>query len=123
MRYRRVSYGYALVLNPAAPLPQTTWRPAADVYETPRGVHVTVELPGIDPEDVDVAFFDDAVVVEGRRRMPSLDSSGIYHTAEIRRGPFRLEIALPARVDAQPLELHCELGLLSIQLAKVRQPE
>jgi HSP20 family protein len=123
MRYRRLSYGYGLVLHTATPPPQTAWRPAADIYETPRGISLTVELPGIDPDEVDVAFFENAVVVEGRRRMPSLDAAGIYHTAEIRRGPFRLEIALPARVDAEPVELHCELGLLSIRLAKASRAE
>ena len=64
------------------------WRPAADIYETPRGISLTIELPGIDPDEVDVAFFENAVVVEGRRRMPALDAAGIYHAAEIRRGPF-----------------------------------
>jgi HSP20 family protein len=124
MRYRRLSYGYALVLHSATPPPQTAWRPAADVYETARGIHLTVELPGIDPEEeLDVAFFENAVVVEGRRRMPSLDPGGIYHAAEIRRGPFRLEIALPARVSAEPVELRCELGLLSIRLAKASDTE
>jgi len=39
------------------------------------------------------------------------------------RRPFRLEIALPARVDAEPVELYCELGLLSIRLAKAGRTE
>jgi HSP20 family protein len=123
MRYRRLSYSYGLVLHTATPPPRTAWRPAADIYETPRSISLTVELPGIDPDEVEVALFENAVVVEGRRRMPSLGAAGIYHAAEIRRGPFRLEIALPARVDAEPVELHCELGLLSIQLAKANRTE
>ena len=102
---------------------EAAWRPAADIYETPRGISLTVELPGIDPDEVDVALLENVIVVEGRGRMPSLDAAGIYHAAEIRRGPFRLEIALPARVNTEPVELHCELGLLSIQLAKANRRE
>jgi HSP20 family protein len=97
---------------------QTAWRPPADVYETPTRVSVTIELAGIEPAEVTVLCFDRAVVVEGRRRLPALDAGGIYHTAEIRRGNFRVEIALPARVDAEPVELRSELGLLLISLAK-----
>ena len=97
---------------------QTVWRPPADVYETPTGVSVTIELAGIEPAEVHVLCFERTVVVEGRRPMPALDVAGIYHTAEIRRGTFRLEIALPANVDADPVELRSELGLLSISLAK-----
>jgi HSP20 family protein len=117
MRYQRLSYGYALVVTSAAPT-QTGWRPSADVYETPRTIDVSVEVPGIDPEGLDVSCFENAVVVEGRRPLPTTEARGIYHTAEIRRGPFRLEIALPARVNADPLELRCDQGLLSIRFEK-----
>jgi HSP20 family protein len=116
MRFQRVSYGYTLVLSPAAP--QTAWRPMADVYETPSTISVTVELAGIEPEEVDVLFFDNAIVVEGKRPLPQLDGGGIYHSAEIRRGLFRLELGLPARVDSDPIELSCQLGLLTIRLVK-----
>ena len=117
MRYQRLSYGYTLVLTPAVPT-HTAWRPAADVYETPRTVSVTVEVPGIEPEGLEVLCFENAVVVEGRRQLPRVDAGGIYHTAEIRRGPFRLEVPLPARVNTEPLELRCDLGMLSIRFEK-----
>jgi len=119
MRFRRVSYAYTLVLHPSPVATQTAWRPAVDVYETPRLVSVTVELPGVDPEDVDVALFENALVLEGRRRLPDLDAGGIYHTAEIRRGPFRAEIELPAQVDTEPREMRWDTGLLSVTFAKV----
>jgi HSP20 family protein len=119
MRYQRLSYGYALVVSPSAVPVQTAWRPLADVYETPTGVSVTVELAGVEPDEVDVLLFENAVVVEGRRRIPALEAGGIYHAAEIRRGPFHVEIGLPARVEAEPVELRCELGLLFISLRKL----
>jgi len=119
MRYQRLSYAYALVLTPATPA-QTAWRPLADVYETPNGISVTVELAGIEAEEVDVLFFENAVVVEGGRQLPVVEPGAIYHTAEIRRGPFRLEIALPARVSAEPLELDYQRGLLTMRLVKAK---
>jgi HSP20 family protein len=118
MRYRRLSYGYALVLTSAAAPTHTAWRPAADVYETPRTISVTVEVPGIEPEGLEVMCFENAVVVEGQRELPTVEASGIYHTAEIRRGPFRLEVPLPARVNTDPLELRSEQGMLSIRFEK-----
>jgi HSP20 family protein len=118
MRYRRLTYGYALVVSPTV-APQAAWRPPSDVYETPRSITVTVELPGIEPDEVDLLLFENALVVEGRRTLPSLEEGGIFDAAEIRRGPFRLEIALPSRVEPEPVELRCELGLLFITLSKV----
>jgi HSP20 family protein len=118
MRYRRLSYGYALVVSHAALPTQTAWRPTTDVYETPTSVSVTVELAGVEPEELDVLFFDNAVVVEGQRRLPALDSGGIFHAAEIRRGQFRLEIALPSPVNAEPVEMRSDMGMLFIRLTK-----
>jgi HSP20 family protein len=119
MRYQQVSYAYTLVVQPSAVATQTAWRPPSDVYETPTGISVTVEIPGADPEDVEVSLFENALVVEGRRAIPvDLGAGGIYHTAEIRRGAFRVEIALPASVRAESLEMSCERGLLSITLSK-----
>lgn len=118
MRYRRVSYTYALVLEPAAVATQTAWRPAADVYETPSNLSVTIEIPGVDPEELEVLLFENALVVEGQRRVPDVEAGGIYHAAEIRRGPLRAEIRLPARVDTEPVELRFELGMLFITLHK-----
>jgi HSP20 family protein len=122
MRYRQVSYAYALVVQSSAVSMQTAWRPGADVYETPTVIRVTIELAGVDPEEVDVSLFENALIVEGRRGIPvDLDAGGIYHTAEIRRGSFRAEIALPASVRAGTLEMHCERGILSITLSKDRE--
>ena len=133
MRYRRLSYRFSLVLSPGEPRPlgalelaerlgvrlaQTCWRPPADVYETSTAITVTVELAGVDPEELDVWLFEDAVVVEGQRRLPPADEDGVYHAAQIRQGPFRLELALPARIDAERVHARSERGLLHLTLEK-----
>ena len=105
-------------LTTSARAVQTAWRPLADVYETPTRISVTIELAGIEPAEVDVLFLEQTLVVEGRRRLPALDAAGIYHAAEIRRGHFRFEIALPQQVNEEPVELRSELGLLLISFAR-----
>ena len=53
------------------------WRPRADVYETADGVLVTVELAGLEADDLDVQLFEDALIVEvgdpSPRRGPTAD--------------------------------------------------
>lgn len=73
----------------------------------------------MEPDEAEVRLFEGVLVVTGRRRLPDLDDDGIYHTVEIRRGPFRAEIALPARVETQPRELRSELGFLFVKFNKV----
>jgi HSP20 family protein len=133
MRYRRMGYRYAMVLA-SQPRPlgdqwrvgrvnvvvaQTAWRPATDVYETPDTVAVTLELAGVDQDEVEIVLFVDAVVVQGQRKIPPVSAGGVYHSAEIRQGSFRAEVMLPAAVDGQRAEARFDQGLLRITLPKV----
>ncbi|MGQ0592638.1 MAG: Hsp20/alpha crystallin family protein, partial [Gammaproteobacteria bacterium] len=52
------------------------------------------------------------------RQLPSCQEGAVYHAAGIRQGPFRVELALPAPVDAERVEARYERGLLRITLQK-----
>jgi HSP20 family protein len=134
MRYRRMSYRYSVVLASGEPRPfgdrlvglqsgvhiaQTCWRPPTDVYETADATLVTVDIAGVDVEMLDVTLFADAVVVEGRRRLPAAGENGFFHAAEIRQGPFRLELAFPTEIDAERVEGEYDRGLLRLTIPKL----
>jgi HSP20 family protein len=133
MRYRRLSYRYAVVMATSRPRPlgdtwnrqpasislgQPVWRPAADVIETASEVIVLVELAGVDHDELDVLLFEDALIVEGERRLPPAHAAGVYHTAEIRQGQLRLELPLPAPIDPEQVDARYERGLLEMRLVK-----
>ena len=133
MRYRRVSYRYGVILAPSQRLQradvwlahsatvtpaQPCWRPSTDVVEMPDAIHLTVELAGVDHEALEVLLFEDALIVEGQRRLPPSRPGGVYHAAEIRQGPFRLELPLPATIDPDRVEARYERGLLEMTLPK-----
>jgi HSP20 family protein len=135
MRYRRLSHRYAVLLTAGQPRPfgepirfeqfgvrlaQTRWRPPADVYETQDSIAITVELAGMDPEDLDILLFEDALVVEGKRHLAPNESAGFYHSAELRQGPFRLELPLPAAIDPERFDARYDRGLLNIKFAKTQ---
>jgi HSP20 family protein len=137
MRYRRLSYRYAVVVGAGQTWPRfgelwqgervrllvpAGWRPEADAYETASAVEITVDLAGVDEDDFEVQLFEDALVVEGRRRLPSCEEAAVYHAASIRQGPFRLELALPAPVDPERVEARYDRGLLRLTLAKRPEP-
>src|SRR5678816_3710609 len=72
MRYRRLSYRYAVVMATGRSRPfgdawprqapsvglARPWRPATDVVETAAEVIVTVELAGVDHDELDVLLFE-----------------------------------------------------------------
>jgi HSP20 family molecular chaperone IbpA len=131
MRYRRLSYRYAMVVRPGRAgrfddfrqadrvrlLAEDCWRPDSDTYETARTVEIVVDLAGVREEDFEVALFEDALVVEGRRRLAAPEAT-IFHAVTIRQGPFRLELPLAAPVDADRVDARYDRGLLLITLPK-----
>jgi HSP20 family protein len=132
MRYRRLSYRYAVVMATSRPRPfgevwqrhpanismgQPAWRPPTDILETATEVIVLVELAGVDHEQLDVLLFEDALIVEGERRLPA-HAAGVYHAAEIRQGQIRLELPLPAPIDPEQVDAHYERGMLEMRLVK-----
>jgi HSP20 family protein len=132
MRYRHLSYRYAMVVRSGQMSPfgdiwqsdrlrllvQTRWRPDADTYETATAVEVVVDLAGVDEDDFEVQLFDDALVVEGRRQPLACQEGAVYHAAGIRHGPFRVELPLPAPVDPERVAARYDRGLLRITLPK-----
>jgi HSP20 family protein len=132
MRYRRSTYRYATVvgtnqmwvLGEISPsdrlrlLLQNRFRPDVDAYETVATLEIVVDLAGVDEDDFEVHLFEDALIVEGRRHIPAREEAAMYHAASIRQGPFRVEVALPAPIDAERVDARYDRGLLRITLAK-----
>ena len=133
MRYRHLQYRYTMVVTTA---PQSVeevwqlrrtgivsahprWRPQADVYETAAAIVIMVELAGVEEDEMEVLLFEDALVVEGRRRIPGCEASGVYHLVGIRQGSFRLEVPLWAPIDPASVEARHERGLLCVRLPKL----
>ena len=132
MHYRRLSYRYAMVVRSGQTWPlgdiwqsdrlrllvQPRWRPDADTYETATTVEILVDLAGVEEDELEVQLFEDVLVVEGRRQLPSCQEGAVYHAVGIRQGPLRVELPLPAPVDAERVEARYERGLLRITLPK-----
>lgn len=132
MRCRRLSARYAMfiarsksrflsenwALEKVRALAHSQWHPATDIYETDSMIYVTAELAGLKPEEIDIALYEDALIIEGKRQFLIDGEDGVYHLAEIRQGPFRLELILPALVDQEQVDARYEQGLLSIILVK-----
>jgi HSP20 family protein len=137
MRYRRLSYRYAMVLRIGRLQPfgdiwqtdrlrhfvQARWRPDADAYETARTVEITVDVSGVDEDDFEVQLYDDVLVVQGVRQLRPVPEPARYHAAGIRQGPFQVELPLPAPVDPGKVEARYERGLLRVTLAKRGEAE
>jgi HSP20 family protein len=92
------------------------FRPQVDCIrsEDPPALHVVVELPGVEPAELQVVAADRVLVVAGVRRRPPL--RGRYQQMEIEYGPFQRRIPLDEPVDTNAATARYEHGMLTVVL-------
>ncbi len=100
--------------------PSVTWRPLADIHESADMMTVKIELAGMKEEDIEVTLYEDALVVSGVRNDDHEHGENLYyHEAQIRYGPFRVEVYIPSPIDREAVTARYENGFLWVVLPKV----
>ena len=94
------------------------WYPAADVYQTPDGWVVKVELAGVSEDEIEIGIQDNALHIEGCRKDRSCASGISYQQMEITYSSFEKTLRFPAPIDGSTIEHVFENGLLIINLRK-----
>lgn len=96
------------------------WRPPVEVYECDSALVVTVELAGVQEEQVSVMVDETGLRVEGVRQNPSAHQKRTYHEMGIAYGPFAAEVFLPFPVLLDEVEAVYESGLLRVTLPRAQ---
>jgi HSP20 family protein len=94
------------------------WYPAADVYQTPYGWMVKVELAGVDAEDIEIEIEGDSLYIAGTRRDTFCQHGISHHQMEITYSRFEKSLRFPDVIEGAKLEHNYENGLLLIYLKK-----
>ena len=92
--------------------------PLVNISEDSDHIFVRAELPGVNPEDLDITIKDQHLVLRGERKIPTEEKKVNYHRRERESGFFRRVLRLPAQVDPSKVEAACQDGILTITLAK-----
>jgi HSP20 family protein len=94
------------------------WMPATDIYEMDNSVVVQIDLPGINPKDIDVVIENNVLTIRGERGFEAKISSEALHRMERSYGKFARSFALPVSVDAQHVDATYKNGVLTLSIAK-----
>ena len=99
------------------------FRPQADCYRTdnPPEIHVIVELPGVDPEKVEVVTVGRTLTISGVRERAQLAQAHVQQM-ELEYGPFQRQLQLGDDVDSAKATATYERGLLTIVLPLAPAP-
>ncbi|MFQ5862215.1 MAG: Hsp20/alpha crystallin family protein [Candidatus Brocadiales bacterium] len=94
------------------------WGPAADVMETSDSVIVKIELPGVEPKDVDISVSGDTLTIRGEKREEKEEKGKSFYRIERSYGSFHRTINLPSDVEADKAKADYKDGVLEVTLPK-----
>lgn len=103
---------------PSASEGDPTWAPRTDVVETDDAYHLSMDLPGIDPGDVDVHFDDGMLRVSGQREVRDDHREGRFHRVERSYGQFLRSFRLGNDIDVEGIDASYDAGVLTVRVPK-----
>ena len=92
--------------------------PKIDVGESDKAIEISIELPGVKEEDVDVTVTDDVLVIKGEKSHSHEESDKNFHVVERSYGSFMRSIPLGFHVDESKVNANIKDGVLTIQVTK-----
>ena len=99
----------------------TAWAPALDISERKDAYLVTVELPGVEADDLQITLDDGLLTIQGEQYFAHDSSEQHFHRVERRYGAFRRSITLPAHVIAEGIQASVDNGVLQILVPKMEE--
>jgi HSP20 family protein len=105
-----------LNLQPLTGTREPSWEPPIDVLETDREVLILIALPGVDPDKVVAVIDKGALVVSGRRVLPTELRNARILRLELPQGRFERRIPLP--LGRYTITRFAANGCVGLRLAK-----
>ena len=96
----------------------------AGMREDKNEIALSIELPGVKPDDVEVTSDNDMLSVRGQKSAERTEGDGTeYHLVERRYGSFTRSFRLPKGVDDSKITANFAHGVLEVRVPKAALPQ
>jgi HSP20 family protein len=95
--------------------------PSLDLAETNHAIEVRLDVPGMDPKDIEIQLNGNALTVSGSRKEEKEEKGTAYHRLERRSGTFSRSISLPCAVNEEAINAKYRDGVLTITMPKTEE--
>ncbi|MCG3132693.1 MAG: hypothetical protein FLDDKLPJ_03559 [Phycisphaerae bacterium] len=92
--------------------------PRIDLADTESAIEVKVEVPGVEPKDIDIEVADNVLFIRGQKVRDREEKKRNYYYAEREHGSFSRSIPLPTSVNADKVDAMFKDGVLTVTLPK-----
>ncbi len=92
--------------------------PKTDIVEDEKEVKVTVDVPGVDPEKIDIEVEEGSISLSGKVEEEEEEKEKRYYRYERNYGEFRRFLDLPSKINPEEVSAKVKNGVLTIILPK-----
>ena len=95
--------------------------PKVDISETEDVIKVVANVPGVDPDKIEIEVDNDMLTISGKVEKEEEEKDEKLYRFERGYGEFRRQFSLPAKVDFEKVTAKAKNGVLTIILPKVEK--
>jgi HSP20 family protein len=99
------------------------WMPAVDIRTDNGDYLIELEVPGFQPEQVEVSVQDNVLTIKGQREDEETTSKEGYVRRERRSGQFLRRFNLPNHASGDDINASVKDGVLTLRVPQVTQQE
>jgi HSP20 family protein len=99
----------------------STWFAPTDVSEDENSLRITMELPGVEPDDVRLSLENNVLTIRGEKKQQAEENNERIHRFERTFGMFERTFVLPNTVDPEKIEARYENGVLFVSIPKAER--
>lgn len=97
------------------------WVPAADIREEDDRFLLHLDVPGVNPEHIEISLEDSVLSLSGTRESSHSEERNGFHRVERVSGKFLRRFTLPEGVDPESVSARSDNGVLEVSIPKVPQ--
>jgi len=99
------------------------WIPSVDVHEEADRYVVRADLPGVNPDDIEITAEAGVLTLKGERKVSDQASEGSYQRIERVTGNFVRRFTLPEAAQTDAIKATHVNGVLELSIPKQVKPE
>ncbi|HEX3844341.1 MAG TPA: Hsp20/alpha crystallin family protein [Steroidobacteraceae bacterium] len=94
------------------------WIPQVDVHEEPERFAVLIDVPGVEPKDIEITAEKGVLTIRGERHSRTHEESSAYRRLERRSGKFLRRFTLPDSANLDAISAKHTQGVLEVTIPK-----
>lgn len=94
------------------------WSPSVDIKEEPDRFVIHADVPGVNPEDIDIHMENGQLTIKGEKKTEATSDEKNYKRIERTYGSFYRRFSLPDSAQADRITARSKHGVLEIVIPK-----